>query len=588
MTKSQSSSLMTSIGRYGHAYLPAVIGALVMAALGSIATIVGPNQISRITNLITAGLRGTIDVAAVTRIVVGLALIYGAGALLSYGQGFTMATVTQRFTQKLRTQISVKINRLPLSYFDTHNEGDTLSRVTNDLDTLAQSLNQSLGNLIASVTLLVGVIIMMLTTNVILTVTAVAAILVGFILTMVLMGSSQGFFNAQQTRLGDLSSYTEEAYAGHAVIKTANGAPAAKAHFNDLNQGLYRVAWKSQFLSGIMQPLMTFIGNLGYVLVAVVGSVLAVKGQVTMGTIVAFMMYVRIFTQPLSQIAQAFSSLQTAQAAMRRVFGFLDEPEQTAEPANPQVLTHATGDVTFDHVRFGYQPDQTIIADFSAHARAGQKIAIVGPTGAGKTTLVNLLMRFYDLDAGQIKLDGIATQKLTRETVHAQFDMVLQDTWLFNDTVRANLVYNQSAVTDEQLRQATKAVGIDDFIMSLPQGYETVLDDTVSLSAGQQQLLTIARALIRNAPMLILDEATSSVDTRTEEQLQTAMDRLTQGRTSFVIAHRLSTIKNADLILVVDHGNIIEQGTHDQLMAQRGFYATLYNSQFSQTGSVGA
>lgn len=583
MTKTKEKSLWSSISQYGHAYLPAVFGALIMAALGSVATIVGPGQISRITNLITAGLRGSIDVAAVTRIVVGLAVIYGVGALLSYGQGYTMATVTQRFTQKLRTQISQKINRLPLSYFDQHNQGDTLSRVTNDLDTLAQSLNQSLGNLIASVTLLVGVLIMMFTTNLTLTLTAVGAIAVGFILTMVIMASSQGFFNAQQTRLGDLSSYAEETYAGHAVIRTTNEAPHAHQKFHQLNQSLYQVAWKSQFLSGIMQPLMTFIGNLGYVLVAVIGSILAVKGQVTMGTIVAFMMYVRIFTQPLSQIAQAFASLQTAQAAMRRVFGFLDEPEMPAETVTTTTATPVKGQVDFDHVTFGYQAGQTIIQDFSAHAKPGQKIAIVGPTGAGKTTLVNLLMRFYDLDGGAIRLDGQNTQTMTRSAVHAQFDMVLQDTWLFNDTIQNNLIYNQDHVNRQRVRQATQAVGIDDFIMGLPQGYDTVLDDTVSLSAGQKQLLTIARALIRNAPMLILDEATSSVDTRTEEQLQTAMDKLTQGRTSFVIAHRLSTIKNADLILVVDHGNIVEQGTHDQLMGQQGFYANLYNSQFRKS-----
>lgn len=584
MTKTKSKSLMTSVMTYGRAYILPVVLALVMAALGSIATIVGPGQISKITNLIAEGLRSQIDLTTIVRIVVGLAVIYGLGALLSYGQGYTMATVTQKFTQKLRTEISQKINRLPLSYFDEHNEGDTLSRVTNDLDTLAQSLNQSLGNLIASVTLLVGVIIMMLTTNVVMTLTAVGAIIIGFILTMVIIGKSQGFFNAQQNQLGQLSSYVEETYAGHAVIKTTNETPHAKQQFGELNHGLYRVAWKSQFLSGIMQPLMTFIGNLGYVLVAVIGSVLAVKGQVTMGTIVAFMMYVRIFTQPLSQIAQAFSSLQTAQAAMQRVFGFLDEPEMTADPVKPEALTAVQGRVEFNHVHFGYQTDNPVIKDFSAQAQPGQKIAIVGPTGAGKTTLVNLLMRFYDTNSGTIKIDEVDTQLLTRAQVHAQFDMVLQDTWLFNDTIKNNLVYNQPHVSDDQVKQAAEAVGISHFIESLPKGYDTVLDDTVSLSAGQKQLLTIARALIRNAPMLILDEATSSVDTRTEEQLQNAMDRLTQGRTSFVIAHRLSTIKNADLILVVNNGNIIEQGTHDQLMAKHGFYTTLYNSQFQSAG----
>ncbi|WP_334329260.1 ABC transporter ATP-binding protein [Companilactobacillus sp. HBUAS59699] len=575
-------SIKDGVVKYGRSYIGPVLVAVIFAVLGSVASIVGPSQLSKITDLITAGLIKGIDVAQVMKIVMILGIIYAIGAAMSYGQGFIMATVTQKFTQKLRTKITDKINKLPLNYFDTHNEGDTLSRVTNDLDTMGQSLNQSLGTLISSVTLFVGVVIMMLVTNVPMSITAIVSVLAGFIGTMIIMGKSQRFFNAQQTRLADISSYTEEIYSGHDVVKTYNYTDEAKSDFDQMNNNLYDAVWKSQFMSGIMQPLMGFIGNFGYVMVCIVGGVMAINGSLSMGTIVAFMIYVRLFSQPLSQIAQAFASLQTASAAMKRVFGFLEESEEVDDSDKPKMLTKTTGDVEFDNVEFGYLPGQKILKNFTMHAEPGQKIAIVGPTGSGKTTTVNLLMRFYNLNSGTIKIDGVNITDMKRSEVRDQFDMVLQDAWLFEDTVRNNLVYNQPDVTDEQIRKACKAVGIDHFIDTLPDGFDTVLDDSVSLSVGQKQLLTIARALIRNAPMLILDEATSSVDTRTEEQIQKAMDLLTKGRTSFVIAHRLSTIKNADMILVVKDGEIIERGDHDELMSENGFYANMYNSQFEE------
>ncbi|MFC6177482.1 ABC transporter ATP-binding protein [Companilactobacillus huachuanensis] len=574
--------VINGIKKYGSEYLTPVIIAIIFAMAGSILTIIGPNQLSKITDLITKGLVGSIDLTKVMRIVIMLGIIYAIAAIVSYGQGFIMATITQKFTQKLRTKITKKINNLPLQYFDTHSEGDTLSRVTNDLDTVGQSLNQSLGILVSAVTLLIGSIVMMFTTNVTLGITAVLSVLLGFILTIVLIARSQKYFYNQQNKLADVSSYLEEIYSGHTVVKTYNYTKQAKTEFNQLNEDLQDNVWKSQFLSGIMQPLMNFIGNFGYVMVSVVGAILVLNGHITIGVIVAFMIYVRLFSQPLTQITQAFSSLQSAQAAMKRVFGFLEETEVTDESSKNEVLDGTKGNVEFDNVEFGYLPDQKIIKNFSLQAKAGQKIAIVGPTGSGKTTTVNLLMRFYDMNQGKIKIDGVDITKMQRSEVRKQFDMVLQDAWLFEDTVRNNLVYNQENVTDEQIKAATKAVGLDHFIETLPKGYDTVLNDSVSLSVGQKQLLTIARALIRNAPMLILDEATSSVDTRTEEQIQQAMDILMKNRTSFVIAHRLSTIKNADLILVVKDGEIIERGTHAELMAAKGFYNNMYNSQFTK------
>lgn len=574
--------VLDGIKKYGSEYFVPLIIAVIFAMAGSILTIIGPNQLSKITDLITKGLIGNINLTKVMQIVTMLSIIYIVAAVLSYGQGFIMATITQKFTQKLRTKITEKINNLPLQYFDTHNEGDTLSRVTNDLDTVGQSLNQSLGILVSAITLLIGSIVMMFTTNSTLGITAVLSVLFGFVLTIFLIGRSQKYFNNQQNKLADVSSYLEEIYSGHDVVKTYNYTNQAKVEFEELNDDLQENVWKSQFLSGIMQPLMNFIGNFGYVMVSVVGAILVLNGHITIGVIVAFMIYVRLFTQPLSQITQAFASLQSAQAAMKRVFGFLNEDEVVDDQNKKEDISGTKGNVEFDNVEFGYLPGQKIIKNFSLKAQAGQKIAIVGPTGSGKTTTVNLLMRFYDINSGKIMIDGVDIKDMKRSEVRNQFDMVLQEAWLFEDTVRNNLVYNQANVTDEQIKSATKAVGLDHFIETLPKGYDTILDDSVSLSVGQKQLLTIARALIRNAPMLILDEATSSVDTRTEEQIQKAMDVLMTNRTSFVIAHRLSTIKNADLILVVKDGEIIERGTHDELMLANGFYSNMYNSQFTK------
>lgn len=574
--------IVNGIKKYGSEYLVPLIIAFVFAMAGSIFTIIGPSKLSSITDLISKGLFGKIDLTQVMHIVVILGVIYVVAAILSYGQGFIMATITQKFTQKLRSKITEKINKLPLQYFDTHNEGDTLSRVTNDLDTVGQSLNQSLGILVSAVTLLIGSIVMMFATNVTLGFTAVLSVLIGFILTIILISKSQKYFYNQQNKLADVSGYIEEIYSGHDVVNTYNYTDEAKSNFDQMNNELQDNVWKSQFLSGIMQPLMNFIGNFGYVMVSVVGAILVLNGHTTIGVIVAFMIYVRLFTQPLSQITQAFSSLQLAQAAMKRVFDFLSEDEVVEDRRNYQTISGTKGNVEFDNVEFGYLPGQKILKNFSLKAQAGQKVAIVGPTGSGKTTTVNLLMRFYDMNQGKIKIDGIDITDMKRSEVRNQFDMVLQEAWLFDDTVKNNLIYNQKNVTDEQIKAATKAVGLDHFIETLPNGYDTVLDDSVSLSVGQKQLLTIARALIRDAPMLILDEATSSVDTRTEEQIQKAMDLLMKGRTSFVIAHRLSTIKNSDLILVVKDGEIIERGTHDELMAKNGFYNNMYNSQFTK------
>ncbi|KRM58626.1 hypothetical protein C5L31_001947 [Secundilactobacillus malefermentans] len=561
-------------------YSSTLIFALIFAILGNIPTIIGPNRLSKVTNLITAGLRGKIDLKQITSIVIFLAVIYVIGAAFSYAQGFIMATGTQKFTKDLREKISLKINKLPLSYFDKHDEGDTLSRITNDLDTFGQAINQSLGALISSVVLLVGTIAMMIYTNWILSLTAIVSSLLGFAITIFLLAHSQKYFAAQQNRLADVSGYVEEIYTGHEVVKTYNNTNRVKKRFNLLNGQLFDAVWKAQFISGIMQPLMGFIGNFGYVMVSVVGSVLVLNGHISIGVVVAFMIYVRIFTQPLSQITQAFASLQTAQAVLKRVLEFVTEDEADDREDVTPLPEKVQGKIDFDHVSFGYNERTTVIKDFSAHVKPGQKVAIVGPTGSGKTTLISVLMNFYNFDKGTIKIDDVDVKQLSSGSIRNQFDMVLQDTWLFEDTIMNNLKYNGENISDEQVIDAAKAVGVDHFIRTLPKGYDTILDDTVTLSVGQKQLMTIARALVRNRPILILDEATSSVDTRTEEQLQKAMDLLTKGRTSLVIAHRLSTIKNADNILVLKSGEIIESGTHDELMDANGFYANMYNSQF--------
>ena len=575
---------MAQLLRFLKPFLVPVVVALAFAVAGTVLNLLGPNYVEDLTDLIEAGFVAPIDMAAVTRVCILLVVLYGCGLLFSYIQGLIMASVTQKNARALRTAISQKINRLPLKYFDSHAVGDVLSRVTNDVDMIGQTLNQSLVTFVTAVVMLIGSVVMMFVTNWVMALTAIVASLVGFVFMFFIMGKSQKYFVRQQRLLGEIDGHIEEVYAGHNVVKAYNAERAVGRQFADINYKLYTSAWKAQFFSGLMQPLMAFIGNLGYVAVCVAGALLVSYDVIGFGVIIAFTLYVRLFTSPLSQLAQAFTSMQTAAAASERVFEFLSEGELSDESGKTAYLAPETvkGEVTFEHVRFGYDPGKIIIHDFSAVAHAGQKIAIVGPTGAGKTTMVNLLMRFYELDGGCIRIDGIPTSELTRENIHDLFCMVLQDTWLFEGTVRENVVYSKQNVPDEDVVRACKAVGLHHFIRTLPRGYDTVLDDKANLSAGQKQLVTIARAMIEHAPMLILDEATSSVDTRTEVLIQQAMDRLTVGRTSFIIAHRLSTIKNADLILVMNGGDIVESGTHAQLLEKGGFYAELYNSQFEE------
>lgn len=569
--------------RYCKRYLAVIVVALICAVAGTILTILGPDKLSDLTKVITEGIATGIDMERVKSIGLTLVAFYVGSAILSFGQQFIMATVTQNVTKQLRSDISGKINRLPMAYYNKTSTGDVLSRVTNDVDMISQSMNQSIGNLVSAVALFFGSLIMMFKTNVIMTLTAVIATMIGFGLMSLITSHSQKYFSRQQANLGALNGHIEEIYSGHTVVKAYNGEKNAKKVFDELNNNLRDSAFKAQSLSGLMQPLMAFIGNFGYVAVCVMGAVLTMKGYIGFEVIVAFMMYIRLFTQPLAQIAQATQSLQSAAAAGERVFAFLGAEEMSDESDKTEKLGKAEGYVDFEHVKFGYEDtDKIIIHDFSAKAKPGQKIAIVGPTGAGKTTLVNLLMRFHEIQSGDIKIDGISTRDMKREEVRSKFCMVLQDTWLFEGTVRENLVYNTENVSEEKIEAACKAVGLDHFIRTLPHGYDTILNDQVSLSQGQKQQLTIARAMIADKPMLILDEATSSVDTRTELQIQKAMDALMQNRTSFVIAHRLSTIKNADLILVLKDGDIIESGNHEELLAKGGFYADLYNSQFDQ------
>lgn len=568
---------------YCKAYLPLILVAVACAIAGTVLTLLGPDKLSEITTLISGGILTGIDMDAVQTICMTLVCFYAASFLLSLTQNWVMSSVTQSVTKKMRGDISKKINKLPMWYYNRTSTGDVLSRVTNDVDTIGQSLNQCIANLVHAIVLFFGSLLMMLKTNGIMTLTAVLATLIGFAFMGLIMSRSQKYFIAQQRQLGVINGHMEEMYTGQTIIKAYNAEQQSKATFDEMNTKMRQAGFKAQCLSGLMQPLMSFIGNFGYVAVCVVGAALAMEGQIEFGVIVAFIMYVRYFTQPLSQIAQALQSLQSAAAAGERVFEFLEAQEMENEENKVQRLENVQGYVDFNHVKFGYEEsERTIIHDFSASAKPGQKIAIVGPTGAGKTTLVNLLMRFHEIQGGEIAIDGVPTSELTREAVHDQFCMVLQDTWLFEGTVRENLIYCSEGVTDAQMERACKAVGLDHFIRTLPHGYDTVLGDQVSLSQGQKQQLTIARAMIADRPMLILDEATSSVDTRTEKQIQEAMDQLMENRTSFVIAHRLSTIKNADMILVLKDGDIIECGTHEQLLEKNGFYAELYNSQFDE------
>ena len=581
-TNEQKGSLI-KLFHYCRKYLPLILIALIGASIGTVLTLFGPDKLSEMTDLITSGLFGSMDLEAIADIGWTLVIIYGVSFILSLGQGLIMANITQRISKQLRTALSDKVNKLPMAYYNNTTTGDILSRVTNDIDTIGQTLNQSIGMLVTAMCLFIGSLIMMFKTNVIMSLTAILSILLGFVLMMLLMKTSQKYSLSQQESLGAINGHVEEVYSGHFIVKAYNGENQMREAFETINENLRDSAYKAQFLSGLMMPMMMFIGNLGYVAVCIVGAVLAMNDKISFGVIVAFIMYIRYFTQPLAQMAQAAQSLQSASAASHRVFEFLEAEEMEDERHKQQKLTSATGKVEFKNVQFSYSKNgKPVIKNFSTLAKPGQKIAIVGPTGAGKTTLVNLLMRFNEINGGDILIDDVSIHDLTRENIHGLFCMVLQDTWLFEGSIKENLIYNQDHITDEQVQQACQAVGLHHFIETLHDGYDTILNDKVNLSAGQKQQLTIARAMLKQAPMLILDEATSSVDTRTELLIQQAMDQLMEGRTSFVIAHRLSTIKNADVILVLKDGDILESGNHEELLAKNGFYAELYNSQFEQ------
>lgn len=561
---------------------PAIILALLFSAAATVLSVLAPGYINDITNEIFVAVFGIpIDMGEVGRIGVTLVIFYGATFLLNYVQSFLMAGVNQKTSKRMRGLIAKKINDVPLRYFDSRSYGDVLSRVTNDVDTIGQTLNQSVSTLISSVIMLGGVLIAMFVTRWEMALTALLTVPLGMLLMLLIVGKSQKYFIGQQNYLGELNGKIEETYAGQNVVKAFNAEQKVREDFDRTNRNLFNSAWKSQFLSGLMMPLMTFVSNLGYVAVAVAGVLLFINGRIAEpGIITSFFIYVRLFQNPINQIAQVANTLQSTAAAAERVFEFLDEPEQEDETGKPDAIENVTGRVEFRNVRFGYTPDREIIHKFSAVIEPGQKVAIVGPTGAGKTTMVNLLMRFYEVSGGEILIDGVPVSSVKREAVRSLFGMVLQDTWLFNGTIRENVAYAKRDATDGEIEEACRAANADHFISTFAGGYDMVLDDDTNLSGGQRQLLTIARAMVQDSPMLILDEATSNVDTRTEQLIQDAMDRLTAGRTSFVIAHRLSTIKNADLILVMKDGNIIEQGSHDDLLAADGFYASLYNSQF--------
>lgn len=566
---------------YSKKYLPGIIIAVLAAVAGTIIALVGPGKLKVLTNLITEGIPTIIDMPGIVKIGILLIVLYLTSALLNTLQGWIMATVTQKISQKMRIDISRKINRLPMWFYHKNTTGDILSRITNDVDSLGQNLNNSLTTLVTSITMLTGSLIMMFITNWTMTLAAIASVVLGFITMMIIMSKSQKHFDNQQKYLGLINGHIEETYTGHLIVKAYNGEQQMFEPFKGLNKKLNKSTHMAQFLSGLMMPIMTFVDNISYVAVIVVGASLVISGQISFGVIVAFLVYVRYFTQPLTQIAQLAQGLQMAVASGERVFEFLDAEEMADEKNKKAPLQNVKGHVEFKNVKFSYEgTDKMVINNFSAIAKPGQKIAIVGPTGSGKTTLVNLLMRFNEINSGDILIDGVPIRQMTRAQVHSLFCMVLQDTWLFEGTIRENIVYNKQNVSDEDLKKACALVGLHHFIRTLPNGYDTVLNDKVNLSAGQRQQITIARTMIDNAPMLILDEATSSIDTRTEVMIQNAMDKLMEGRTSFVIAHRLSTIKNADIILVLKDGDIIESGSHTELIEKNGFYAELYNSQF--------
>ncbi len=575
--------------QYIRKYIPVIILVLVLSSVASLLQVMGPDKLKDLTNEIAKGLPmmvegvpllRSIDMQAVKKIVLILAGFYATSTLLNFIKSFVMASITQKISKQMRTEIIHKINKLPIKYFDKVSYGDVLSRVTNDVDTIGQTMNQSITNLVNAITMFIGTLFMMFYTSWILALTAVGTTIFGFMFMVLILMKSQRYFILQQQSLGQLNGHIEESYSGHNIIKSYNGGESVKENFNAINQSLRQSAWKAQFLSGMMQPIMQFIGNFGYVAVSIVGSALVIKGEISFGVIVAFMTYIRLFTQPLSQIAQSLNTLQSTAAAGERVFEFLNETEEKDESHLTTTLDDVKGDVVFNNITFGYDENKPVIKNFSDTVKAGEKVAIVGPTGAGKTTLVNLLMRFYEVDEGAIEIDGINTQLVPRGNLRSKFSMVLQDTWIFDGSILENIRFNQDNVSDEDVIEACKTAGLDHYINTLPLGYHTKLSEQEGLSDGQRQLITIARAIIQDAPILILDEATSSVDTRTERIIQEAMDQLTQGRTSFVIAHRLSTIVNADKILVMNHGEIVEKGNHKTLLEKGGFYAELYNSQF--------
>ena len=573
-------SSMLELLRYLKPWYKPIVISLIFSLVGTLLTIIAPDKLADLTNNISDGLQTGIDMDLIIKSILIILAIYISANLVTCAASYIMITVMQKLAWSMRTSISQKINKLPLKFFDKVTVGDVLSRITNDVDTISSALNSSITTLVQAVVQFVGVTIIMFATSGRLALTAIGSSILGFVLMFFIVSRSRKYFRQQQQNLGDMNGHVEEMYSGHNIVRAYGATAQSKKEFDRINDNLYNSAWKSQFFSGMLMPLMGFVGSLGYVAVCIVGATLTMSGAIRFGTVVAFISYVKLFTNPLSQISQAVSSLMSAGAAGERVFGFLAEEEMPDDSGCTAHIDHVRGKVEFENVRFGYDEDKPIIHDFSADIEPGQKVAIVGYTGAGKTTMVNLLMRFYELWSGQIKIDGVLVSQMRRSDVHAMFGMVLQDTWLFDGTYRENIAYGKPGVTDEQVEAACKLVGLDHYIKTLPKGYDTELNDRSSLSAGQRQLLTISRAMVENAPMIILDEATSSVDTRTEVLVQKAMDRLTRGRTSFVIAHRLSTIRDADLILVMDKGDIVESGTHEQLLEKGGLYKELYTSQF--------